>query len=148
MEKECHICPINEYPIFETDHWKIFLSFDQFYLGRCLIIAKRHVGSLGQLNREEMIDFQNVTKKLEIGLKKAFPFTLFNWGCLMNHAFKTKPYDPHVHWHMFPRHEAPITFDGRTWIDTDFSRHYLPKGTDILSKEKLDKILTHIKQFI
>lgn len=148
MEKECHICPIKEYPIFETKYWKVFLSWDQNYLGRCLISSKRHVESLSKLTDEEMVDFHRVTEKLETGLKKAFPFTLFNWGCLMNHAFKEKPYNPHVHWHMKPRHDEPITFDGQTWVDTDFGRHYIAKSSNILPKEKLDKILEHIKQFI
>lgn len=146
MNTECHICTLRDNIIFQTKEWKVILNIDQNYLGRFLVISNRHAESLSTLNHQEWEELKEVIVKSEALLRKAFPqITLFNWGCLMNHAFQKKPYNPHVHWHVKPRHDQPITFEGITWTDKEFGKHYDPKSKNVVSPEVLQKILAQIK---
>jgi diadenosine tetraphosphate (Ap4A) HIT family hydrolase len=75
--------------IFETKYWTVKLFPDQAYLGRCVILLNRDCGNLSGLTKEEVLDFhENIVKKLESTFKKVFDATMFNWTCLMNHAYK------------------------------------------------------------
>src|SRR3989344_1728839 len=97
---ECKFCgkPGNKKNfIFETKHYDLFLSDNQYYLARCVIRLKRHAASLSELDKAEWLDFHELVKKVESSFKKAFDATLFNWSCNMNHSFQSKPYIPHVH---------------------------------------------------
>ncbi|MDP3741903.1 MAG: HIT family protein [Candidatus Micrarchaeota archaeon] len=84
----------------------------------------RHAGSIPELSQEEWADLFEIMKKFENAAKKAFGATSINWTCLMNHAYKLKPYNPHVHWHPRPRYAQPIEFSGETFTDEKFGRHY------------------------
>ncbi|MEK6820503.1 MAG: HIT family protein, partial [Nanoarchaeota archaeon] len=99
---ECDSCTSiieNKNLIFETKYWKISLADNQYYLGRCIVGLKRHASSLSGLDAEEITNFLEVVKKLEYSLKKSFNATMFNWSCLMNHVYKDKKPNPHVHFH-------------------------------------------------
>ena len=43
--------------LFETSCWKVFLAFEQAYVGRSLIILKRHAATLTDLTDKELLDF-------------------------------------------------------------------------------------------
>lgn len=145
MSTECSLCTLRNNLIFETQHWTVILNIDQNYLGRLLVISTRHIGNLSMLTLEEWDDLHRVIQKSEKTLQKAFPeINLFNWGCMMNHAFKEKPYNPHVHWHVKPRHDTPISFEGVTWTDTEFGKHYTTCNHNIIPDEALQKMRTHI----
>lgn len=66
----------------------------------------------------------------------------------MNHAFREKPYNPHVHWHVKPRDDQPVHFAGVTWIDKEFGSHYNAKNSNVVSPEILQQTLTHIKSYL
>mgnify|MGYP001580169568 CR=1 FL=1 len=146
---ECHICELKNEPnnlIFETSRWVVMLNIDQNYLGRYLIISKQHVESLSSLSTDEWNELHDVAQKSENTMKKAFPeIAVFNWLCAMNHAFKEKPYRPHIHWHVFPRIEKPLKFEGITWTDTLFGKHYDAKSSNIIPEKTLQHILKHVK---
>lgn len=116
--------------IFETNLWRVVLNqVDQTYLCRCVVVAKRLVGSMSDLTDEEWLDFAKVVKKLEAACRKAFGAALFNWGCLMNHAYRENPPQPQVHWHFRPRYAKSVQCGGETFIDTEFGSHYA-RGTE------------------
>jgi diadenosine tetraphosphate (Ap4A) HIT family hydrolase len=149
MSKECHLCTLRDNVIFETKEWVVVLNIDQNYLGRYLVISKRHADSLSTLNHAEWVELKGVIEKSESLLRRTFPqITLFNWACLMNHAFREKPYNPHVHWHVKPRHDDPISFGGVTWTDNEFGSHYNPKSKNIVPEETLRALLTHIRKHL
>ena len=133
--------------IYETDYWKIILADDQSCLGRCVIDAKRHVGSLRDLTKEEWEDFEkNIVKKLEDLFMEVFGAEMFNWSCLMNNAYKPhieKPH-PHVHWHFRPRYRNPVELAGETFIDEKFGHHYERNDDKRVSQEIFDKITEKI----
>ncbi len=130
--------------VFETRFWKIFLSNDQSYLGRCVVVSKRHSEKLSELKQEEWLDFADVVNKLETALKEIFGATMFNWTCLMNDSYKEKQPNPHVHWHFRPRYNHKVEFAELVFEDSEFGHHYDRKRTlevsDAVRKVVIQKI--------
>ena len=148
MSASCDMCGRTNNLLFETKHWNVILNIDQGYVARCLVIAKRHVANLPMLTPEEWTELHATTQRLEGAITKAFPeIDVLNWGCFMNHSFRKKPFNSHVHWHVFPRHEKPITFDGVTWTDAKFGEHYETGTKKILSGDELKPILMRIQKY-
>ena len=134
--------------IFETKNWQVFLTPDQTYIGRGYVSLKREAGSLSELTQEEVIDFFELVKKFESALKQVFDATMFNWTCLMNNAYKEKPYNPHVHFHVRPRYDKEVEFAGEIFADPNFAEHYkrgiMNKVSDEVRKQIIDKIKDNI----
>ena len=126
--------------IYETKYWRVVLSENQDYLGRCVIILKRSCKNLSSLKKEEWKDFIKLVKLLESGLKKAFDATMFNWSCLMNDAYKSKTPNPSVHWHFRPRYNHEVKLANTTFKDPEFAHHYA-RERSILVSEKIRKII-------
>ena len=146
---ECRYCEeTDKNLIYETKHWKVFLAFEQSYLGRCVVVLKRHCGDLAELKREEWLDFVELVRKLESALRKAFGATMFNWTCLMNNAYQHDPPNPHVHWHFRPRYDHEVKFAGEVFRDPDFGYHYDRKRTQMVSEEVKRKIIEEIRKYL
>ncbi|MFB6226023.1 MAG: HIT family protein [Candidatus Paceibacteria bacterium] len=144
----CEICGIIEESFYETENFSVVLSFKQAYLGRLLVISKRHVQSLSDLSEEEWKDFSELVKVLESAIKKAFGTRLFNWGCLMNHAYQSKNPEPHVHWHVRPRYDKEVEFAGKKFTDPHFGKHYNRERDEKVSDEVQRKIIEEIKKYL
>ncbi len=111
--------------IFETTFWQVYLAENQTYLGYCIVSLKRRdCGDLADLTAEEVLDFLELTKKFEKGVRKAFGATMFNWSCLMNLAYQNTPPNPHLHWHVRPRYDRDVIVAGVTFVDALFGQHY------------------------
>lgn len=139
-----------ERQIFESEFWKVELSGDQLYLGRAYAICKTKRESLSELTDGEFSDLHAVIKKYERLLKKTFGATLFNWTCLMNHAYREKPYTPQVHFHVRPRYEKEVSVGGVVFKDPNFGDHYHLTATmdNRISEETLAEILGALKSNI
>lgn len=122
--KYCEFSEKDENFIFETPFWKVFLAPEQSYVGRSMVVLKRHAASLSDLNAEELVDFGAVVKKFEAAAKKGFAATMFNWTCMMNDFFRTPMPDPHVHWHVRPRYNRAVEVSGIRFTDPEFGQHY------------------------
>lgn len=109
---------------FETEFWKILLRDDQRYLGSLIIKTKVLRESLSQVTTEEQFDFFLLIAKLESFYKEKIGATMFNYSCLMNHAYRDNE-TPHVHYHFRPRYRNPVTILGKTFSDPNFGEHYL-----------------------
>lgn len=148
---QCDICDLLKNDttlIFQTDHWKVFLMDEQSYLGRSVVSLKRHAGSLPDLSEEEWIDFKKVVERLEKAIRKTFDAQVFNWGCLMNNAFRKVPFNPHVHWHVRPRYKSKVIFAGKTFEDPDFGEHYNRDRKETVSPEILNQIVRAFKNHL
>lgn len=97
---------------------------------------------LVELQGDEVLDFFDVVKKFEHMMKEKFNATMFNWTCLMNNSYKTKPYTPHLHWHCRPRYDQPLIFKNEEFIDPDFGNHYNKDLKRSISKETTLDIIT------
>lgn len=133
--------------IFESEFWKVELSGDQVYLGRAYAICKTKRESMSELTDEEFSDLHAVIKKYESLLKKTFGAILFNWTCLMNHAYREKPYTPQVHFHVRPRYEKEVSVDGLIFKDRNFGEHYhlTETMTNRVSEETFGEILKTLR---
>lgn len=124
----CYSCQHNQTDvsnfITQNQHWDVFLNPEQSYLGRMVIVARRHVASLSDLTPEEQTNFFNMVKVLEKAVVDAFGASLSNWCCLMNDAYQEANPQPHVHWHLRPRYNHSVTFNGMQFIDPEFGHHY------------------------
>ena len=140
----------NKKCIFETEYWRVGLAPEQTYLGYCVVALKRQDGLHGDLidlTQEEITDFFAVVKRFEAALRKAFDATMFNWSCLMNNAYQLPDPKPHVHWHVKPRYDHPVEFEGESFEDPNFGHHYVRENLNrIVSDELQDKIIAKIQE--
>lgn len=144
----CDVCEIDQKSpnvVMNDKCWFVIVSYDQLYLGRCLVVLKRHCPSLSDLHEEEVTEWFEIVKKLEYSLSQAFKPKLFNWACLMNDTFKSgKGSNPHVHWHVRPRYSDPVVFSDRVFADPDFAHHY-GRDHDIVEPDLIEKVAKTIR---
>jgi diadenosine tetraphosphate (Ap4A) HIT family hydrolase len=148
MTPGCDTCTtINkqEANLLATEHWMLNVSFDQGYLGRTYVTLRDHKGGLGELSNAEWKDYEDIVRRLENACKKGLGATLFNWSCLMNNAYKQKPYQPHVHWHFRPRYEQLVTINSVKFEDPQFGHHYDRGQKRTVDDETFKMILEKIK---
>ena len=137
--------------IFETEHWLVLLAPDQRNLGTCIVALKRDEENLSGLKKTEWLEFVEIVPNLESALKKAFPVTMFNWGCLLNSGYRNDPQDSHLHWHLIPRYKKPVTLRKHLFKDPCFGKSTMnvrgepPVLSKDLKKEIVDKIRMHLK---
>lgn len=147
----CLVCswsPDNAEYLFirETHYWRVCLAPNQSLLGRCVIHLKRHAGDLADLTEDELLDFLNVVKRVEVAIRSAFNATMFNWSCYMNHAYRENSPNPHVHWWAVPRYEYAVRFGERVFEDPHFSNPYDHRRWLDLPKYVRDDIAEKIKE--
>lgn len=145
----CEWCNLSDedkkYLLFQTEYWQIFLADKQDYIGRCIILSKRHIGALSELTVTEWIDLKDVIDKLEKGISISFGATMFNWSCLMNDFFKSDIPNPHLHIHLRPRYKNPITIDGKQFYDVEFAHRYDNKKLSSVSQKEFESIYFTLK---
>lgn len=153
MAKLCDPCEIlktldPKTKILETDYWIVAIGNNHAYLGRGYVTLKQHKASLSELSRSEWMDFQNAAKKLEKAYKNAFGAEPLNWGAYMNNAFREEPFNPHVHWHIYPRYNEAHSLDGITFDDPLFGEFYDHDLKRIVSDETMDHIATELRKYL
>ena len=136
MENICCWCNFTDTEkqniIYESVHWYVFLADKQDYLGRCILVLKRHCTNLSLLYLTEWIELKEIITKIEDCLKNVLGADLCNWCCLMNDFYKSDTHNPHLHLHVRPRYNKPIIINGNTYIDEEFGHHYDNKKETIL----------------
>ncbi len=102
----CGWCHLSEeekrFQEYESAFWSVFHADEQDYTGRCILVLKRHCGSLTELSDEEWEDLRDLIRKTETCLKTVLGAALCNWSCLMNSFYKEAEPDPHLHIHVRP----------------------------------------------
>ncbi len=132
--------------LYETEHWRVVLAPNQCLLGRCIVHLKRHSGDLGDLTRDELIEWLEVVQTLEDALRSAFGATMFNWSCYMNHAYREGTPNPHVHWWAVPRYDHPVTVGAWIFKDPHFGSPYDHHRWTEVPKEIHQQIVKRIQQ--
>ncbi len=97
----CDWCSLSEkdrqYQVYDGKSWSVFLSDEQDYIGRCILVLKRHCNSLSGLTEDEWDELRSLVCKVEACLKTVLGAALCNWSCLMNSFYKEAAPDPHLH---------------------------------------------------
>ena len=150
--ENCGWCNLSEeekqYQVYESTSWSVFLSDEQDYIGRCILVLKRHCGSLSELTDAEWEELRELIRKVETCLKTVLGATLCNWSCLMNSFYKKTDPDPHLHIHVRPRYDKPVMLNGSAYTDSEFGHHYaLNKSGAIPVKDK-EVLFSRLKEWM
>ncbi|MGH7237202.1 MAG: HIT family protein [Candidatus Saccharimonadales bacterium] len=152
MDKNCDACGFlnNLAPktqILDTEHWSVEIDGrNHAYLGRAYVTLKEHKPSLSNLNQQEWANFEEIVRRLEKAYKDAFGAEPLNWGCFMNHAFRSEPFNPHVHWHIYPRYKKAQVIDGITFDDPLFGNFYDDTAERLVSQDTVKEIASKLRQ--
>jgi len=153
MDKKCDICEFQKNPqpqtqLLLTKHWNAGIGNNHAYLGRAYVSLRTHKGSLSELSSEQWLEFHELVRKLESAYKQAFGAEPLNWGCFMNHAFRTEPFNPHVHWHVFPRYKTAPVVAGMTFDDPLFGNFYDDNAERLVSDGVAAEIAATLRKHI
>ena len=107
----------NQY--YSNDQWIVSVRPKQVTLGATILIAKRHVMSIGDLTNEELLAMGDAIRNLEQKLLNSFNYEKINYLMLMMA-------DPQLHFHVIPRYSENKIFAGITWQDPAW-----PKAPDM-----------------
>lgn len=103
---------------------------------------------MSELTDDEWEELRKLICKVETCLKTILGATLCNWSCLMNSFYIESEPNPHLHIHVRPRYDEPVTVNGRTYIDSEFGRHYaVKKGGEISDKDR-EEVFTRLKKWL
>ena len=148
----CDWCSLSEedkrFQLYESRSWSVFLSDEQDYLGRCILVLKRHCGSLAALTEDEWDELRRLICKVEACLKAVLGATLCNWSCLMNSFYKEPAPDPHLHIHVRPRYDQPVTLNGSIYIDSEFGHHYALNKRRAISDKDREEVFRQLKEWL
>ena len=90
----CNWCNLTaeeqKWKLTESSSWIVYLADKQDYIGRCVIVLKRHCASLSELTDEEWMDLKRIIDKLESSFKDTLGANLSNWSCLLNDSTRVK----------------------------------------------------------
>jgi len=120
MPDSCSICTRvsqserGENPfLIESFRHSIFVVGDhQYHQGYCLLLLKRHVRELHEMQQEELRALFEELMMATRALVKTFNPWKMNHACLGNT-------DEHVHWHLFPRYETDPDHRSQPWKRSD-----------------------------
>jgi len=150
--ENCVWCNLSEedkrYLVYENEFWSVFLSDEQDYIGRCILVLKRHCSSMSELTEYEWENLHMLICKVETCLKTVLGATLCNWSCLMNNFYKESEPNPHLHIHVRPRYDEPVMVNGHTYIDSEFGHHYAVNKSGIISVEDKKEVFTRLKEWM
>ena len=148
----CDWCNLSEenkkYQLYESKSWSVFLADEQDYIGRCILVLKRHCNSLSELTDEEWHELRNLICKVEASLKDVLGATLCNWSCLLNNFYKEAAPDPHLHIHVRPRYDKPVIINGNTYSDVEFGHHYAVDKSGAISVRDKEEVYIRLKEWL
>ena len=107
MDNNCIFCKIinNEIPahtIFENEHIKVFLDASQTTKGHTLIIPKKHIKNIYDMDNETLKHVFTIIPTIAKALKTTFNPIGLN---ILNNADKPLQTVFHFHIHLIPRYE-------------------------------------------
>ncbi|MFQ6009588.1 MAG: HIT family protein [Candidatus Aenigmatarchaeota archaeon] len=132
---ECELCALDEKSVIKKyDHWTVCLNYNQYYLGRNMIVLNRHLENYLEISEDEHKELWDIMHKVNHGLTNLFSPDLFNYAVLMNVT-------RHVHMHMIPRYQTQREFEGQKFLDERWGKNYVPYPRDYkISGELFQKI--------
>jgi diadenosine tetraphosphate (Ap4A) HIT family hydrolase len=95
--------------IREFDHWFLALNWEQGFLGRSLLILKKHKTDEAELTDKESLEKHRLYKLWKSAVTKAFSPDKINQAQLGNEEYLHKG---HIHWHFVPRYRRPMHLFG------------------------------------
>ena len=137
-----------QFQLYENKSWSVFLSDEQDYIGRCILVLKRHCGSMSELTDDEWEELRNLVCKVEACLKTVLGATLCNWSCLMNSFYKELAPNPHLHIHVRPRYDKPVMLNESIYTDSEFGHHYALKKSGVIPAKDKEEVFIRLKEWL
>lgn len=91
--------------VAEFEHWAVMLRPQQPTAGALVVACKEPATAFSRISAQAFAEFGSVVAAVEGMLARAVGYDKVNWLMLMM-------VDPHVHFHVLPRHETPRTLAG------------------------------------
>ena len=114
----CPLCDPRLGPVIaESAHWRLVLNRNQHLLGKCFLVARRHLEAVPNLSPKEWLDLHRQLVGATRTLAHAFHPDHVNDAFLGNQ-------DRHLHLYLIPRYAGPRTFAGTVFADPDYPDHY------------------------
>lgn len=120
MNKSCLFCSNRTEPkdyVGSRSYWRVLINRNQNYLGKTMLMLRRHETDVTALTAEEQMEFWQLLADVRKALGILFQPDHFNYAFLMNQ-------DAHVHLHVIPRYKASRDFVGLTFVDEHYGDHY------------------------
>ena len=140
MEKcpSCNPEVIKTQVIFERGNVRVIYNRSPVNKGQCIVVPKRHVTNIRELNEEELIDLITTVQLVSQKYKASMELAGFNYG--FNEGYYSGQRVDHFHFHILPR------------VDGDkekLSEHHLfhrkPETKIILSPDEMKPLVDEMK---
>jgi ATP adenylyltransferase len=95
--------------LFRTAHYAVILNRYPYNNGHLMIVPKRHIASLFQMDTQEKKEFFEVLEKVMSALAKAMRPQGYNLGMNISDVAGAGVPD-HMHWHIVPRWKGDVNF--------------------------------------
>ena len=127
---------------YETQSFVCLCNIRPVFPGHSLIIPKRHIESVMNMNESEIEELPSVIKLTMVALKKAYRSEGFN--IMLQEGSAAGATIKHTHFHVLPRHVNDIP-PHTEWMEY-FKQHETSRKN--LSKEEMAKEVAKIKKAI
>jgi len=120
MIRACSFCDDRIDPrdeVVARAYWRVIMNRNQNYLGKTMLVLKRHETEVTALTPAEQSEFWQLLSDVRRALEIFFQPDQLNYAFLMNQ-------DAHVHLHVIPRYKAAREFAGLHFTDAHFGEHY------------------------
>ena len=116
--KDCELCElINQFDtpdyIASFELGKLFLNWNQIYLGRVMYVYNEHLRDITELSLPKLREVDAELHRIACIIRKEFSPDLLNVASLGNHT-------PHLHWHIIPRYKTDANWGMAPWPHNDW----------------------------
>jgi diadenosine tetraphosphate (Ap4A) HIT family hydrolase len=125
--------------IRQFKYWTLMVHPNQSYLGRAICYLNTYKESLVELTQEEYLELLEIIRKYQTALTKLWRPDGWNYAQLGNVV-------PHLHVHFIPRYKEPRTWEGITFVDERWGKHYAPAPKREEDKPVIEKIRFAIRE--
>lgn len=136
----------NEWLLYQSLHWSVYLADIQDYVGSCILVLNRHCGSLSELDISEWIELKTIIDRLECIFREVLGAGLSNWSCLLNNFYKEAIPSPHLHIHVRPRYKNAVVINNHSYTDAEFAHHYALKKESLLPDDDRQILYAQMKK--
>lgn len=107
--------------VAEGAHWTLAVNHNQNLLGKIILVARRPVESVTELDNDEWCDLLHQVRRVCAALDELFQPDRYNHAFLMN-------LDAQVHLHVVPRYREQRIWDGEVFSDPHFGALFGPSS--------------------
>jgi ATP adenylyltransferase len=106
---DCPFCDLkitSTQSIFENGNVRVIYNRSPVNKGQCMVVPKRHVTNIRELNKEELIDLITTVQLVSQKYQASMKLEGFNYGFNEGHYSGQRVDHFHFHFHIMPRVEG------------------------------------------